>query len=414
VQVLFQISFLLMLAVPTTYQAPRGALLLLLEAGVAIAIAQGRWIANRDIVVLSALTVGVSLFGMLRGLLGDAPGAIAVGSVYVVWPLAFMSFIGLATSPQLLYPFRRTIIAGACIASLMGFWVFLDAAGLHIPGAKDFLMGQGAAVGLHNGYIAYRLFNMGTLIYALPFLIALLFMPRYLSKLSRGMRWAAWIALVATSLAMLVSGRRSFWLIGMVAPLLAVFFMWVTNTLTRQTVVRAVVTCSGLLVVAILVVVMLKFKLSALVSDFVAGFDFSGHGSVESSLRASQFVDLIGGWQREPLFGAGQGMPAPHVIRSALTPWAYELSYVALLYQAGLLAFVIYALAVLWIFFAAVKLVRAQPEAAGLLIPMLVGLTGFLISNATNPYLGKFDYLWTLFLPVAVINAYTVQSRPST
>jgi hypothetical protein len=27
-----------------------------------------------------------------------------------------------------------------------------------------------------------------------------------------------------------------------------------------------------------------------------------------------------------------------------------------------------------------------------------------LIGNATNPYLEKFDYIWVIFLPVALIN----------
>jgi hypothetical protein len=28
----------------------------------------------------------------------------------------------------------------------------------------------------------------------------------------------------------------------------------------------------------------------------------------------------------------------------------------------------------------------------------------YLIGNATNPYLEKFDYIWVIFLPVALIN----------
>jgi hypothetical protein len=38
------------------------------------------------------------------------------------------------------------------------------------------------------------------------------------------------------------------------------------------------------------------------------------------------------------------------------------------------------------------------------MLPVLAGMTCFLIANATNPYLGKFDCLWVIFLPIALIN----------
>ena len=54
---------------------------------------------------------------------------------------------------------------------------------------------------------------------------------------------------------------------------------------------------------------------------------------------------------------------------------------------------------------------RRIPESAGLLIPTLSGLFCFLIINATNPYLASFDYLWVVFLPVAILNAYILRGR---
>jgi hypothetical protein len=38
------------------------------------------------------------------------------------------------------------------------------------------------------------------------------------------------------------------------------------------------------------------------------------------------------------------------------------------------------------------------------MVATLTGMTTFLIANATNPYLEKFDCLWTVFLPLAVVN----------
>jgi O-antigen ligase len=112
-------------------------------------------------------------------------------------------------------------------------------------------------------------------------------------------------------------------------------------------------------------------------------------------------------WSDSPWIGQGLGASASSVTRSEEQPWAYELSYVALLFQTGLLGVIIYSSAVLWIFYKGIRLVRVRPDAGQVILPLLAGLAGFLLANATNPYLSKFDYLWTIFLPVAAINAYT-------
>ena len=41
----------------------------------------------------------------------------------------------------------------------------------------------------------------------------------------------------------------------------------------------------------------------------------------------------------------------------------------------------------------------------------LVGTTCFLIASASNPYLEKFDFLWVLFFPVAIIHVDAVDAR---
>jgi len=45
------------------------------------------------------------------------------------------------------------------------------------------------------------------------------------------------------------------------------------------------------------------------------------------------------------------------------------------------------------------------------MLPVLAGTSCFLIANATNPYLAKFDYIWVIFLPVALINIWLLDSK---
>ena len=104
-------------------------------------------------------------------------------------------------------------------------------------------------------------------------------------------------------------------------------------------------------------------------------------------------------------------MPAPDVIRSVETPWAYELTYLALLYHTGVVGTLAYASGLAWIGTMSYRIARRGWSEAPALMATLSGTVIFLAANATNPYLEKYDYLWVIFLPVAFVNAWLVSPR---
>jgi hypothetical protein len=140
------------------------------------------------------------------------------------------------------------------------------------------------------------------------------------------------------------------------------------------------------------------------------GFQF-GTDPVAMS-RRDQFLALIEGWSAQPLFGSGHGAPAPGVIRSDTTPWAYELSYVSLLYHTGIIGTLLYSSGVAWIGYMSYRIARRGWSEAPAMVATLVGASSFLVANATNPYLEKYDYLWVIFLPLAFVNCYLTSQRP--
>ena len=105
-----------------------------------------------------------------------------------------------------------------------------------------------------------------------------------------------------------------------------------------------------------------------------------------------------------PILGAGHGAPAFGSIRSEERPWLYELYYLALLYQTGLVGFTAYAAGIFWIYWMGVRVIRAGGQLSALMVACLVGMSSFLIANATNPYLAGLDGMWAIFLPLALIN----------
>ena len=61
-------------------------------------------------------------------------------------------------------------------------------------------------------------------------------------------------------------------------------------------------------------------------------------------------------------------------------------------------------LGILWIYLKGIQILKYNSDLSPYMLPLLVGLSCFLVANATNPYLQKYDYLWVIFLPIAIIN----------
>lgn len=394
--------FVLMLVLPTTYQSQRGIMLALLVACGVLA-ASNWWLVSRDILLLWLMTTSVGVFGILWGHLNGAPGASQVFTVYLVWPLVYMLFIGLAHSPKTIVFFAKALVVGITIASLMAMALLVGTFLGQGEFVAEFFAFQGAGITLLDGFVELTLFNLATVIYGLPFLTALYFSPDYRGWLIDRRVLGLQILLVLAVCA--VSGRRAFWLLAIFTPILVwgLFFLAGVRFKVRYLATTAIF----IIVLSIGGAVTLGLNFASLSDQFLAAFDTSRE--ISASVRYQQFTALMAGWSDSPLIGQGLGASEKSIIRDEEMVWAYELSYVALLFQTGLLGFIVYSAAVLWIFRAGIRIVRRRPESAQVILPLLAGAAGFLLANATNPYLSKFDYLWTIFLPVAAINAYKTQ-----
>jgi hypothetical protein len=218
------------------------------------------------------------------------------------------------------------------------------------------------------------------------------------------------VALALSVLTLLISGRRAFWVIAALSPFVVMGLLKLAGM--RTNLLKLCVSGSILGIVSIIFIVpSLNLDLTLMWEDVIKGFDIHNREGISSFRRNEQFFALTDGWMDSPILGAGHGAMAADNALVEEQPWAYELSYMALLFQTGLIGILIYGSAVVWIFIKGITVMRRTPESAGLLVPTLSGLFCFLVANATNPYLQKFDYLWTLFLPIAVLNSYMLQGN---
>jgi hypothetical protein len=398
--------FFLMLFVPTSYQvvkAPMLALLVLLIAGAALVT--GRLRLHPAVLLWTLFLMAVGLGFMIRGLMAGAPGAVRVGTVYVIWPLVYTLLVAGAASWGVLIGLARTMVVATIAIALYGMSYILHVVGW-LPAGLYLPVDLGQQIGLYHGFIELNLYNLSSLLFLVPFLIGLLMAWPDRGSAPASRLWL-WIALAAGGALTLMSGRRALLLVVSLAPLFTVAFRWALPYAERVATRRMLLgTLAGALCVGLALTIYLQaiygFSVASVWRMFLRGFDFQR--DVSATARSNQLVALITGWANDPLLGAGHGASAAGSIRSVETPWAYELSYAALLFHTGLIGFMAYSTAVLWVYAEGLRVIRDGGARGGYMLAVLVGLSCFLIGNATNPYLEKYDLMWVIFLPVALIN----------
>ncbi|BHH85107.1 hypothetical protein [Desulforhopalus sp. 52FAK] len=401
---LVQSFFVLMLAVPTSLQVQRGVFLVLI-VGIGSVLALQTWRVHRNIFLLWLLTILVGLLGVVWGVVSFAPGALRVSTVYLIWPVLYLLFIGLVHDLRVIKSIESALLLGITLATLMALLVML--AGVFGYGSVIFpiLEFQGAAYGNFGGYIEFRTYGLSTVMYGFPFVLSVLLVRR--DELSGFRKLAVYLLLFAIIGAALGSGRRAFWLVMLLTPFIILPVLQMSackiQSVSFFSLALRFTGLASLTVVGI--ITFLGLDSAALLEEFVSAFQGQ---EASSGARFHQAAALWDAFIKSPLIGHGFGSTTD-VIRSHDTPWAYELSYLALLMNVGLVGFLVYSIAVFWVVLKGIRLSRKNIEFAKLFLPLNTALCAFLIINATNPYLGKFDYLWIIFLPVALINAHLTQ-----
>lgn len=395
------IFFFLMLILPASFQVPRGVLLLIILFFCAYSNPLSTFKYDKTLLFIGLINIFFSFLFIVNGIIRSAPGAIPVSTVYVIWPILYFFIIGLSDDKLKLLPILRTIIYGGLgattlilifiINNFIGFPINIT----YLAKSQDFSIWWGL------GAVELNSMNLATVLYVFVFVFALLLMPSKLNNLCKKnfLRFTLFICLVL----LFISSRRAFWIVCAISPiiiLLLLKFSGINLNLKRFVI-------PGVIFFSILFVFFgfLALDNDNLVTELSSSFEFDNPEAESNYLRKEQYTALMNGWEENTIFGAGLGAAAKGSVRDINSPWAYELSYIALLFQTGIIGFCIYTLSVFWIIIKSIKLCRRSNNYVVYLIPQIAGMICFLLANASNPYLAKFDYLWTIFLPVATINA---------
>ncbi|MDM0103695.1 O-antigen ligase family protein [Variovorax sp. J22R24] len=381
---------------PTVFvQAKAVAFLIALLSAVHLLVSRGATIRSD----IGIFWIGYPILGLAWSLYGVAsgnPGAVPVLSVMFVYPLLFpvLAFCYEKDNEHSLYGVLKFSAWILVLLNLMYIVSssFLDGGGI-APVMQE-VFGDNAVVDDAEEYFKFTLPNVSSLLFLIPF-----FFAATAFGYSRVTLCNAALVFLLFAVGVL-SGRRALLMSVVLGPLLAYFLTYGSRRIHVGLVnfarLRLII-----LTVAPLVFIWLFYSDRAgfYVEQLFSVFDFSENASnVE---RRLQFEALWGGLKDSPFFGLGAGAAASYS-RSIDQPWAYELSYMAFAFQYGLIGFSLYASGLCFIVLGLRRFVIYSGR-NDFSFCVLSGLISFLIANATNPYLGKFDFMWVIFIPLALV-----------
>lgn len=384
--------FFLMLVVPTTYQPFK--LLLLLPCLVGAILSERFRPSPKETTILLAVAA-LGAFEVGYGLFRGTPGAATQWTVFILWPVVFFILSSTIDTVGRLRSLFRTMVAASWTIGLYGTSLVLVETG-RIP-AWVYFGGIDAGQGtyLEQGAVAFNLYALSSVVFLLPSLLALAI------TWTRGTPppvpwWCLLGAICILLLLVLMSGRRALFVNLIVFPsMLAVFALLTRATGGR----RAIFAGLALIPIAFGGARLLGLDLSRVMEYLVSG----EIKAQSSAIRVAQLHQLLDAWRADNIFfGSGLGAVAPGPVRSFETPWAYELAYVALLFQIGIVGLLLYSVVVFTTYAKLVSVAKGVEMIRPWAAFVFMGGLSFLLATASNPYLLKFDYIWILFLPVVV------------
>jgi hypothetical protein len=373
-------------------------------------------------------TVGLAIvsFGFfIEGLFMEAPGASNLALVYVFWPIVYTCWIAGLADRSILSGMHHTIVIATFFIGLYGCLYLLTQLNI-LPGTtlvSALSMGWDAeAFSAHDGYTQMQFAGLNSLPFLLPYTLSTIFLRVQQSRHTHLWTICHWSAAALGLVVAITSYRRALVVVIALTPFLILLFRRfqpdAERSLNRRRLIRSSVICAaGVVLGAACIGSIYQFDIAKTRDRMVTGFDLSSQtldlGAAERQQQLSAFWDA---WLDRPFLGSGLGaiLNGRNYFRTEILPWGrYEMYYADLLFQTGLLGITAYSAGVAWMFWCGIKIIREGGELGRRLLPLLVGCSAFLIANATNPYLARFDGLWILFLPLAVVNYRLVTSSPA-
>lgn len=411
------ILLFLMIVVPFEFQQFKLLLVMVIIFNVVlIAFLIDSGVASSKVVIWFLFVVSIGALFVLWGFLNGYSDSLKVMPVFVIWPIVYFFIMIAVRHPFSVHRVSYLLIASSIFISLYSIGYLLTVFS-YIPDIALFGIIKSANYSIDSGFINYGIPAVTSMLYLMPFSLSAFLIWCKTDNFPIKRYWVG-VSLLLGMIPLIFSGTRVFWILLFASPIITYILLLVVNCSNiRLKAYRR--NCYDLFKYSAYFAALMAVMFYDVISDF---FEFASGSEVfidallfsdkGTSVRVEQMKYLLDGWTNAPLFGEGHGASLATYRRTGNNEWAYEQTFFALLYQTGLIGVISYLFAILWIVFNIIKLSRLSERNLFFLVPITVGMLCFLIANLTNPYIYAFDHLWTIFLPVILINIYILEKLP--
>jgi hypothetical protein len=367
--------------------------------------------ASKKLKINKSLAIGLTCFVIVviawssYGLLLGNPGTLDFFRLYGVWPLLYYFLFLPFTNAKLVKWFFAVSVVSLLIISVYIFYSCLKEFGF--PVFPLFEIDLGTRVGVHEGYLQVTSHNVGMLSFLVPMIVSAIM---HADRVMFEKKIALIIVLLISIVAAIMSGRRAVWLTILLSPL----SVWMIAGLVNKKL--SLKMSKGVLIYSIFVLIILVLGVLSLSSfsdwnpdSFLSRLDIFFEGG--DDIRREQGKLLIASFLESPIFGKGPGIGVQSLVRSEDASWSYELTYHLLLHNLGLVGFLLFFSPYILLFGKVLNIVKSRYVKVGVSViwplHLLNASIQLMISSASNPYLGSFDFLIAIFCLMIPINFFS-------
>jgi len=405
------ILFLLLLIVPTKYDKIVFILILFcLFFSLINILITGNLNLHKEIILWLFFLISIGSFFTTYGIFRNNIGALSNGKVYILYPLIYCIILSRFNSLKLIKLLHKILLISDFIICFYIISFILNY--IKILPDKFFInLNLGQSIGIYKYYMEFNLYSLSSLIFLIPYNFALLIQDK--NEIIGIKKIIIYVLFTFSVSLSFLSGRRILIFLIFITPILLVIFFNYFPTEEKNILLSKLkkIVIYFLLVVffALFLLIIFNFNIKIFIENLFNAFN--PKKDISANLRYTQFYALINDWLKRPILGYGFGATLKYLVRSETMPWAFELTYISLLHQTGIVGLILYLISIGWIYYRAIIIFKSNSIYSYHLLPILVGTTSFLIANSTNPYLAKFSYLWVIFLPIILINLSLLEEK---
>lgn len=267
--------------------------------------------------------------------------------------------------------------------------------------SKEFIDEMKMNIGIHEGYIQITSHNVGMYLFTIPFMITRLYGGNspHLSFLK--------FSLIISILVMLLSSRRAILVVTLLTPIIVLVIYLLIGKLNYKMIKQFSYLVLIFIVTTISFSVYFNSQYPEAFESFYQRINLI-NSELDDSPRLIQSKELIKSVAEKPLMGHGYGA-VTNIVRSDTRPWVYELTYIQMLFNMGIILFTFVITNFLYYIFKTIKRIKTVTD-YNFHTSLLCGAICIFLGSITNPYLASFDFMFVLIIMPYIIQ-YSYNSK---